>query len=48
MKVLVSALVCLVPLSAHAAEEDAIVQKAFRIITEHRLLTRAASAVVPR
>jgi hypothetical protein len=41
MKVLVSALACLIPLAASAAEEDAIIQKAFRIITQHRLLSRA-------
>jgi hypothetical protein len=41
MKALVSVLACLLPLSAIAAEEDAIMQKAFRIITQHRLLSRA-------
>ncbi|WP_114947363.1 hypothetical protein [Microvirga calopogonii] len=44
MKALVSALVCLIPLAAFAAEEDAIMQKAFRIITQHRLLSRAELA----
>ena len=44
MKAFVSALVCLIPLSAFAAEEDAIMQKAFRIITQHRLLSRAELA----
>ena len=41
MNALVSVLVCLIPLSAIAAEEDAIMQKAFRIITQHHLLSRA-------
>lgn len=44
MKALVSALVCLIPLSAFAAGESAIMQKAFRIITQHRLLSRAELA----
>jgi hypothetical protein len=39
MKAFVSALACLIPLAAFAAEEDAIMQKAFRIITQHRLLS---------
>jgi hypothetical protein len=39
MKALVSVLACLIPLSAFAAE-DAIMKKAFRIITQHRLLSR--------
>ena len=41
MKTVVSALICLIPLLAFAAEEDAIMQKAFRIITRHRLLSQA-------
>jgi hypothetical protein len=44
MKALVSVLVCLIPLSAIAAEEDGIIQEAFRIITQHRLLSRAVLA----
>jgi hypothetical protein len=44
MKALVSALACLIPLTAFAAEEDVIMQKAFRIITQHRLLSRAELA----
>jgi hypothetical protein len=44
MKAFVPALVCLIPLSAFAAEEGAIMQKAFRIITQHRLLSRAELA----
>ncbi len=44
MKAFVSALACLIPLAAFAAEEDAIMQKAFRIITQHRLLSRAELA----
>ncbi len=40
MKALVSVLACLIPLSAFAAEEDAIMKKAFRIITQHHLLSR--------
>jgi hypothetical protein len=44
MRAFVSALACLVPLSAFAAEEDAIMRKAFRIITQHRLLSRAELA----
>ena len=44
MKALVAVLVCLIPLSAIAAEEDVIIQKAFRIITQHRLLSRAELA----
>jgi hypothetical protein len=39
-----AALVCLIPLSVSAAEEDALMQKAFRIITQHRLLSRAELA----
>jgi hypothetical protein len=35
MKAFVSALACLIPLSAFATEEGAIMQKAFRIITQH-------------
>jgi hypothetical protein len=42
MKPLVIA--CLIPLSAYTTEGDAIMQKAFRIITQHRLLTRAELA----
>jgi len=41
MKAFASALACLIPLSASAAEEDAMMQKAFRIITQHCLLSRA-------
>lgn len=41
MKALVSALACLVPLAAFAVEENAIMEKALRIITQHRLLSRA-------
>jgi hypothetical protein len=41
MKAFVSALVCIIPLTAFATEEDAIMQKAVRIITQHRLLSRA-------
>ncbi|WP_262299720.1 hypothetical protein [Microvirga sesbaniae] len=44
MRVLASILVCLIPLAAFAAEEDVILQKAFRIITQHRLLSRAELA----
>jgi hypothetical protein len=44
MKAFVPALACLIPLAAFAAEEDAIMQKAFRIITEHRLLSLAELA----
>lgn len=44
MKAFVSALACLIPLAAFAAEEDAIMQKAVRIITQHRLLSRAELA----
>ena len=41
MKAFVSALACLIPLAAFAAEEDPIMQKAFRPITQHCLLSRA-------
>jgi hypothetical protein len=41
MKAFVFALAFLIPLAAFAAEEDAIMQKAIRIITQHRLLPRA-------
>ena len=44
MAAFVTALACFVPLSTHAAEEDAIMRKAFRIITQHRLLSRAELA----
>ncbi len=44
MKAFVSALACLIPLTAYAAEEDAIMQKAIRIITQHRLLSRTELA----
>ena len=44
MKAFVSALAFLIPLAAFAVEEDAIMQKAFRIITQHRLLSRAELA----
>jgi len=44
MKAFVFALACLIPLAAFAAEEDAIMQKAFRIITQQRLLSRAELA----
>ncbi len=44
MKALASALACLMPFSAFAADEDAIMQKAFRIITQHHLLSRAELA----
>jgi hypothetical protein len=44
MKALILFLACLIPLSAIAAEEDVIMQKAFRIITQHRLLSRAELA----
>jgi hypothetical protein len=36
MKVFVSALVRLIPLTRFAAEEEAIMQKLFPIITQHR------------
>src|SRR5215207_8731163 len=39
-----AALVCLTPLSVSAAEEDAVMQKAIRIIMQHRLLSRAELA----
>jgi hypothetical protein len=44
MKAFVAALACLIPLAAFAADEDAIMQKASRIITQHRLLSRAELA----
>lgn len=44
MKAFVSALFCLIPLAAFAAEEATIMQKAFRIIIQHRLLSRAELA----
>jgi hypothetical protein len=44
MKAFVSALVCLIPISAFATEEDVIMEKAFRIITQHSLLSRAELA----
>jgi hypothetical protein len=44
LKALGLILVCLVPLSAFAADEDAILRKAGRIITQHRLLARAELA----
>jgi hypothetical protein len=44
MKAFVSALACLIPHAAFGAEKDAIMQKAFRIITQHRLLSRAELA----
>ena len=40
----VVALTLLVPLPASAAEEDAILRKASRIITQHRLLSRTELA----
>jgi hypothetical protein len=42
--VFVPVLTCLIPLAAFAAEEDAIMQKAIRIITQHRLLSWAELA----
>jgi hypothetical protein len=42
--ILASVLACLIPLAALAAEEDAVMQKAFHIITQHRLLSRAELA----
>jgi hypothetical protein len=44
MKAIVSALACLIPITALAAEEDVIMQKAFRIITQHRLLSQEVLA----
>ncbi len=41
MKAVIPALACLVPLSALAVEKDDILKKAARIITQHRLLSRA-------
>jgi hypothetical protein len=41
MKALIVVLACLIPVSALATEQGAIMQKAFRIITRHRLLSRA-------
>ena len=41
MRAFISFLACLVPLVAFAAEEDAILQTAFRIIAQRRLLSRA-------
>ncbi len=44
MKAFVSVLLCLIPLEAIATEQDAIMQKASRIITQHHLLSRAELA----
>jgi hypothetical protein len=44
VKAFVSALACLIPLTALAAEQDAIMRMALRIITQHRLLSRAELA----
>jgi hypothetical protein len=44
MKAFVSALVCLLPLSALAAEQSDVMRMASRIITQHRLLSRAELA----
>ena len=44
MKALMAALTFSVPLPAFAAEENAILRKASRIITQHRLLSRAEMA----
>ena len=44
MRAFISALACLAPIVAFAAEEDSIIQRAFRIITQHRLLSRAELA----
>ena len=44
MKAFVSVLACLIPPSAYAAEEDAVMQKTFRTVTQHRLLSRAELA----
>ena len=41
MRAFISFLACLVPLVVFAAEEDAILQTAFRIIAQRRLLSRA-------
>jgi hypothetical protein len=44
MRAFVSALVCLLPLSAFANEQDDLLQRASRIITQHRLLSPAELA----
>ncbi|UVF22839.1 hypothetical protein HPT29_028475 (plasmid) [Microvirga terrae] len=44
MKYVICTIACLVPLTSLAAEEDVIMRKASRIITQHRLLSRAELA----
>ncbi len=44
MTTFVSALICLIPLSALASDRDDILRKAGRIIIQHHLLSRAEMA----